>query len=52
MRRPPAEKMTKNEPDRGIMQSTEEHQKIPKEEAAVMPVRESRKRHRIRNLAA
>jgi hypothetical protein len=34
------------------MQSTEEHQEIPKGEAAVMPVGEPRKRRRIRNLAA
>jgi hypothetical protein len=35
-----------------MMQSTEEHQEIPKEEAAVMPVGEPRKQHRICNLAA
>jgi hypothetical protein len=34
------------------MQSIEEHQEIPKEEATVMPVREPRKRHRVCNLAA
>jgi hypothetical protein len=40
------------EPDPGMMQSTEEHQEIPKGEAAVMPVGEPRKRRRVRNLAA
>jgi hypothetical protein len=35
-----------------MMQSTEEHQEIPKGEAAVMLVVEPRKRHRARNLAA
>jgi hypothetical protein len=35
-----------------MMQSTEEHQEIPKGEAAVMPVAEARKRRRVRNLAA
>jgi hypothetical protein len=34
----------KTEPDPGMMQSTEEHQEIPKGEAAVMPVGEPRKR--------
>jgi hypothetical protein len=34
------------------MQSIEKHQEIPKGEAAVMPVREPRKRRRVRNLAA
>jgi hypothetical protein len=43
---------TKTEPDPGMMQSTEEHQEIPKGKAAVMPVREPRKRRRVRNLAA
>jgi hypothetical protein len=36
----------------GLMQSIEEHQKIPTEEAAVMPVGEPRKRRRACNLAA
>jgi hypothetical protein len=35
-----------------MMQSAEEHQVIPKEDAAVMPVGEPRKRRRDRNLAA
>jgi hypothetical protein len=35
-----------------MMQSTEEHQEIPKGEAAVMQVGEPRKRYKIRNLAA
>jgi hypothetical protein len=42
----------KTEPDPGMMQSTEEHQEMTKGEAAVMPVGESRKRHRVRSLAA
>jgi hypothetical protein len=33
-----------------MMQSIEEHQKIPKGEAAVIPVGEPRKRHRVQNL--
>jgi hypothetical protein len=41
----------KIEPDPGMMQSTEEHQEIPKGEAAVMPVGEPRKRRRVRSLA-
>jgi hypothetical protein len=32
----------KTEPHPGMMQSTEEHQEIPKRETAVMPVREPR----------
>jgi hypothetical protein len=35
-----------------MMQSTEEHQEIPKEEAAVLPVGEPRKRRRVCSLAA
>jgi hypothetical protein len=42
----------KTEPHPGMMQSTEEHQQIPKGEAAVMPVGEARKRRRAHNLAA
>jgi hypothetical protein len=42
----------KPNPDPGMMQSTEAHQEIPKGEAAVMPVGELRKQHRVRNLAA
>jgi hypothetical protein len=34
------------------MQSIEEHQDIPKGEAAVMPVGEPRKRRKVCNLAA
>jgi hypothetical protein len=41
----------KTEPDPGMMQSTEENQEIPKGEAAVIPVREPRKRRRVRSLA-
>jgi hypothetical protein len=41
----------KTEPDPGMMQSVEEHQEIPKEEAALMPVGGLRKRRRDRNLA-
>jgi hypothetical protein len=43
---------TETEPNPGIMQSIQEHQEIPKEEAAVMPVGEPRKRCRVCNLAA
>jgi hypothetical protein len=35
-----------------MMQSIEEHQEIPKGEAAALPVGELRKRRRVRNLAA
>jgi hypothetical protein len=42
----------KIEPDPGTMQSAEEHQEIPMEDAAVMPVGGLRKRRRVRNLAA
>jgi hypothetical protein len=35
-----------------MMQSIEEHQEIPQEEAAVMSVGEPRKRRRVCNLAA
>jgi uncharacterized protein YlxW (UPF0749 family) len=42
---------TGTEPDPGMMQSIEEHQEIPKGEAAVMPVGEPRKQHRVWNLA-
>jgi hypothetical protein len=40
---------TKSDPD--MMQATEEHQEIPTEHAAVMPVGEPRKQHRVQNLA-
>jgi hypothetical protein len=43
---------TETEPDPGVMQYIEEHQEIPKGEAAVMPVGEPRKRRRVCNLAA
>jgi hypothetical protein len=62
-RRPPAKKQQANpeklkvcqektEPDPEMMQSIGEHQEIPKEEAAVMPVGGLRKRRRDRNLTA
>jgi hypothetical protein len=41
MRRPPATKRQRLKPDPGMMQSIEEHQEIPKEDAAVMPVGEA-----------
>jgi hypothetical protein len=41
----------KTEPDPGMMQSTEEHQEIPKGEHAVMPVGELRKWRRVWSLA-
>jgi hypothetical protein len=41
----------KNELDPGMMQSIEERQEIPNEDALVMPVGEPRKRHRVWNLA-
>jgi hypothetical protein len=43
---------TETKPDPEKMQSVEEHQQIPKEDAAVMPVGGLRKRRRDRNLAA
>jgi hypothetical protein len=43
---------TKIEPNPGMMQSIEEHQEIPKGEAAVMPLGEPRKRRKVCNLAA
>jgi hypothetical protein len=42
----------KTVPDPEMMQSAEEHQEIPTEDAAIMPVGESRKQHRDRKLAA
>jgi hypothetical protein len=42
---------TKTEPNPGMMQSTEEHQGIPKKATAVTPVGGPRKRRRVRNLA-
>jgi hypothetical protein len=43
---------TETKPDSGMMQYIEEHQEIPKGDAAVMPVGEVRKRHRVQILAA
>jgi hypothetical protein len=43
---------TETEPHPGMMKSIEEHQEIPKKEAAVMPVGAPRKRRRVCNLAA
>jgi hypothetical protein len=45
-------KYRETEPDPGTMQSVEEHQGIPKEDATVMPVRGGRKRRRDQNLPA
>jgi hypothetical protein len=42
----------KTEPGPDMMQSAEEHQDVPREEAAVMPVRGLRKRRRVWKLAA
>jgi hypothetical protein len=44
--------VTETVPEPGMMQSKEKHQEIPKEETAVMPVGEPRKRRRVCNLAA
>jgi hypothetical protein len=46
MRRPPAEKR-QTQPDLGMIQSIEEHRKIPKGGAAMMPVGGSRKWRRV-----
>jgi hypothetical protein len=35
-----------------MMQSVEKHQEVPREEAAVTPVKGLKKRRRVRNLAA
>jgi hypothetical protein len=43
---------TKTKLNPGLMQSTEEHQDIPKGEAAVIPIGELRKLHRVCNLDA
>jgi hypothetical protein len=43
--------MEKNEPDPGMMQSAVEHQDIPTEDAAIMPVGEPRKQRSVRKLA-
>jgi hypothetical protein len=42
---------TETEPNPGMMQSIEEHQEIPKEDAVVMLVGEPRKWDRVCNLA-
>jgi hypothetical protein len=42
---------TETEPDPGMMHSIEEHQEIPKDDAAVMPVGEPRKLCRVQSLA-
>jgi hypothetical protein len=47
-----SQEATETEPDPGTMQSVEEHQKIPMEEAAVMSAGGLKKRRRARNLAA
>jgi hypothetical protein len=39
---------TKTQPDPGMMQSIEEHQEVSKEDAAVMPFGEPRKRRRVK----
>jgi hypothetical protein len=43
---------TKTDPDPGMMQSAEEHQDIPKKDAAVIPVKGRKKRRRARKPAA
>jgi hypothetical protein len=43
--------VTETEPDPGMMHAIEEHQGIPKEDTTLMPVVESRKRHRVQNSA-
>jgi hypothetical protein len=43
---------TKTVPDPKMMQSMEEHQEIPTEDVAVMPVKGLRKQRRVRYLAA
>jgi hypothetical protein len=48
----PIQSETETEPIPGMMQSIGEHQDIPKEEAAVIPVGEPRKWRRVCNLAA
>jgi hypothetical protein len=42
----------KTEPDPDMMQSAEEHQNIPNEEAAVTPVKGLKKRRRVQKLTA
>jgi hypothetical protein len=42
---------TETKPDPGLMQSIQEHQEIPKGEAAVMQVGEPRERRKVCNLA-
>jgi hypothetical protein len=43
---------TETEPDPGMMKSIEEHEEIPKEDAAVMSVRGLRERRNVCSLAA
>jgi hypothetical protein len=45
-----SQEATETETDPETMQSIEEHEEIPKENAAVMPVGEPRKRRQDRNL--
>jgi hypothetical protein len=47
-----SQEATETETDPETMQSIEEHEEMPKENAAVMPVEEPRKRRRDRNLDA
>jgi hypothetical protein len=47
-----SQEATETEPDPGTMQSKEEHQEFPKEEATVMPIGGLRKRRWDRNVAA
>jgi hypothetical protein len=44
--------VTETEPEPGLIQSVEEHQEAPKEDAAVMPVGGLRKRRRVCSLVA
>jgi hypothetical protein len=46
------QEVTETDPNTEMMQSAEEHQDIPNEVAAVMPVRGLRKRRRVWKLAA
>jgi hypothetical protein len=48
----PCQEATETKPDPGLMQTIEGHQERPEEEAAVMPVREPRKRCMVCNLSA
>jgi hypothetical protein len=44
--------VVQTEPNTEMMQSVEEHEEVPKEDTAVMPVREPRKQRRVQNPAA